>query len=92
MRLRLKDVLEVLAQYEVHQRDLTQQGLAGDIDTTKSRIRIHLKLALRERVGTLIHEAVHAYYIDMGHIHTERSVEIETKRLMKELYGSEYGR
>jgi len=92
MRPTLKDVLEMVAQYEVHQRDLSRTRNLGDVETDRQRIRIHKHLSLREKLNTLIHEALHAYYFDMGHRHSERTVVRDTNRLMREIYGQEYGK
>jgi len=88
LRPELKDVLELIVQYDVRQRErMPRKNIAGFIDSGKMEILIRRKQSVMQKVDTLIHEAIHAYYFDRGVNVSEEKVEEDTRRLMRELYG-----
>ena len=87
---KLKDIIEIMAQYNV--RQVSRMKDCGDIDANKKLIRIDSKQTPIARTATLIHEAIHGYYFDREIRHTEKRVQVDTTRLMRELYGSDYGK
>ena len=87
---KLKDIIEIMAQYNV--RQVSRMKDCGDIDANKKLIRIDSKQTPIARTATLIHEAIHGYYFDREIIHTKKRVNEEMNKLMRELYGNEYGK
>jgi len=82
---KLKDVLEIIVQSKVEQTDLmSQMGLFGMYSDGK--IYIEPNLPVRQKVETLIHEALHGYYFSFGEGEVEAKVKRETSRLMRQLY------
>ena len=81
----LPDLIEIIAQYEVYQRQLPKR-LSGDVDYDNLKIRINKKQTSRDKTATLIHEAIHVYYMDRGWDAPEKIIVRQEKRLMKEWY------
>jgi len=87
MKPTLKDIVELIAQYDVRQMErMPRKNIAGYIDSGKMEILIRRKQSVMQKVDTLIHEAIHAYYFDRGVNISEEKVIEDTKRLMKNLY------
>ena len=89
-RINLRDLLEIIAQSEVNQRRrLENAGWSYAHATTKpDKILIARDQTVRQKVDTLIHEAIHLYYAKYDIKHTEDQVIRQTRIIMRRLYRS----
>ena len=83
-RPRVQDVLEIIAQYSTGFKRMNNKF--GEVIYDDMRIWIHLDLTAKEKLDTLIHEGVHAWYHSRGMTQTEKKVTNDTKRIMGEWY------
>ena len=91
MTPKITDLLEIIVQHDVLLRQIPGR-LDGDIDYEKMRIRIDPRQTMVKRVDTLIHEALHAYHVDLGSDTCEQTILRETTQIMRQLYGDNYAR
>lgn len=87
--MNVKGFLELLVQHEVILTDMPRSlQLHGEVEN--DRIYIDIKQTIIERVGTLVHEVLHAYYDSRQIEINESQVESETTKIMRILYGPDY--
>ena len=88
-RPEIKDLLSIIAQYEVVHKELsrTQKVIThGEVDFYEMKIYIDPRQTNRDMLSTLIHEAIHVYYNDYGIDPSEKKVISEERRIMNKLY------
>jgi len=84
--MRIIDLLKVLVNYEVVHTEFPQSfGLLGLTDEKERRIYIEKRQIEREKLDTLIHELIHAYYFSLNKNISEKRVIRETSRLIQYL-------
>lgn len=91
MIIRVRDILELIAEGEVHQRRrLKNAGWSYAHSRTSTRpdeILIARDQTRRQKVDTLVHEAVHLYSARHELDFEERDIIKHTKIIMRRMYG-----
>lgn len=86
-RINVRDLLEVIAEGEVHQRRLVKAGWSYVHSTNSpNEILIARDQTTRQKVDVLVHESVHLYWAKNDILRTEEQVLRDTKIIMKRLY------
>ena len=91
MTPKIQNLLEIIVQHDVLLRQLHGR-IDGDVDYERMRIRIDPRQTIVQRIDTLIHEALHAYYRDQGSDVCEQRILRETTQIMRILYDDKYGK
>lgn len=81
---RLVDLLEIIATSEVKQK--RKSDCYGEIDYSNLSIHIDPRQTAREKVNTLLHEAIHAYYTSNRTKQSENQIIRDAERITRRLY------
>ena len=84
--MNLKDVITILTEYDIrHIENTTEQDVWGAFNPNKQVLTVFVPQLMFQRRQTVMHELLHAYYLNEGVTRTEEEVEEEAKYMVQEM-------